>query len=842
MRSLAGVSLRTLARSRRRYALTAVGASLGVAVLFAVLVVSAASRNALDEAIGGQTGSADVVISPTGSFDALLPPDTAAMVRSLPDVETVVSTVGTRSSLRTTGDADADPREDIVFVTGIGDGYQRLHELRRLEGRAPAAGAAEIEIPRALATRRGLDVGDRAQLATPDGPVEVEVTGVLADVGAATANQGTVAFASAETVRGFLGAPGATNGVQVDLAPGVETARWMEEHRDVLAGVSVQDAAELASGFRGFIDSINGALTLIAAIALFVGGFLIYLTFSVAVAERTHVLGTMRALGALEKRVRRMVVVEAALLGAVCGLIGLVVGYGLSVLAVGLVGELLDLDLGGGGPPVGAALFSLAVAVLVAMAAAWLPARRAARVDPVSAMRGGALAIERAPRRWLGPLLGAAGLVLAVAAGSVAGRGLGLLALLAGAVLSVHLAIAPLGRLAGVAIRRLSPGTGTIAVRHLEHERSRSSYTLALVMVAFAAVLAVGASNLAMSDSLDTILDRQASAIQVGAPGALDPSVASELSAVDGVGEISPLRFGNTEITVHERGPDGAPASTRRSRSFLQIVDPATYFEVSSLPYVRGDDGSVRAALAAGGAVVVPTPELNRLGAAVGDTVELSTVDGPAPFEIVGSYAVMGGGFGTIASTVDLERLGGGRVNGFLVSTDGTDVEVVTERIRDTVGARHQLIVDSPADSREYATSQLAGFFSLAYAILAVAAIISLLGLANTLVVAVLARTREIGVLRSYGARRRQLRGMVTIEALVMCAIAVVLALPLAALMAGGLISGQRSTLGAEIGFRYPWALIPPFALGALVVAAAAAAVPARRAARLEIVDTLRAE
>lgn len=845
MRSLAGVSVRALVRSRRRYVLTSVGASLGVAVLFAVLVVSGASRDALDAAIAGQTGRADVVVSPTGSFDATLPAGAAAQVRALPDVVTVVEVAGTRSSLRPVEDTGPleDPRSNIVSLTGWGEGHEELHDLARRSGSAPAAGQPEIEVPLALAERFELEVGDAVRVAAPDGPVEMRVVGILEDRGAATGNQGSVAFTSMATVRTLLGNPEAVTGLQVRLAPGVTPTSWIAANRDQLTGLSVQDAGDLAAGFKSFVDGVNAAMTLVAAIALFVGGFLVYLTFSVAVAERTRMLGTLRALGTVARRVRRMVVLEAALLGTICAGIGLVIGYGLAALAIDMFGGLLDLDLGGLGTPVGPAVVSAALGVLVAVAASWSPARRAARIDPVSAMRGGSLAIERPARRWLGPVLGVVGLVVGLVGGSPTMTGLGLLFLFTGAVLAVHLAIGPLGRVAGGVMRRVSPGTGAIAVRHLERERSRSSYTLALVMVSMSAILAIGATNLAMSDSLDTVLDGQASAIQVGAPGALAAGVQEELAAVEGTGVVSPLRFGETSLRVSTTDAAGNLTSQRAiDESFLQIIEPTTFFEVASLPYTNGDDASVRDALAAGGSIVLSAPDANALGVGLGDEVQVDTVDGPRPFTVAGTYAVFGGGFGTIASAADLEPLGGGRVHGFLVGTDGGDIEALAERIRGQVGERHHLIVDSPADTRAFANGQLAGFFSLAYAILALTAVISLLGLANTLVVAVLSRTREIGVLRSYGARRRQIRRMVTVEAMTMSAIATVLAAPLAAVVGFAVVNAQRDALGAELSFRYPWPLLVPLALGGLAVAALAAAAPSRRASRLAIVDTLRSE
>lgn len=842
MRSLAGVATRTLRRSTRRYVLTAIGATLGVAVLFAILVTSAAGSAALQGAIDGQTGEADVVVSPAGAFDSLLPAGAVDAVRALDGVERAVPSVGFRSAV-TPPDLEADPadpasiRERIVFVTGVGDDFALVNTLAVDEGREPAPGAAEVLVPRRLAESLDVGVGERLEVATPDAPAPVTVVGLLADRGAATSNQGNVLYTSPAFARGVLGTPDGISGIQVVLERGVDTAAWIDTNRGALAGVAVQDASDVAAGFAEFITGVSNALTLVAAVAVFIGGFLVYLTFSVAVAERTRVLGTLRALGATARRVRRLVVGEAAILGVVCSLAGLVLGYGLAGLAMGLVGNLLGLDLGGVGTPFTSAALSVTVGIGVAALAALVPARRAASIDPVSAMRGGALAIERAPRRWLGPALVVTGAALNLSGGSVAVTGVGLLVVLTGAVLSVHLALGPVARVVGAGTARLAPGTGDIAVRHLGRERTRSAFTLALVMVALAVSLSVAATNESMAANLDRVLDRQAGAIQVFAPGAIDDAAASELAAVPGVGTISPVRFGSVDLASAR----GGSATT----TFIQIIDPATYFEVSSFPFVEGDDVSVQAALAAGGAVVLPARDANRLGVAAGDPVEITTRNGPEAFEVAGVYDVVGGGFGAVLATPDLERIGGGRVNGFLVGTDGTDgtdIEKVADAVRATVAGARQLVVDSPADTRAFAEAQLAGFFGIAYAILVVALAISVLGLANTLVVAILDRTREIGVLRSTGARRSQIRRMVTVEAATMALVAFVLSVPLAALVTLGIIDAQRTAVADGLDYVFPWKLLAPLALVTVGVAVLASVLPARRAGRLQIVDALRFE
>ena len=138
------------------------------------------------------------------------------------------------------------------------------------------------------------------------------------------------------------------------------------------------------------------------------------------------------------------------------------------------------------------------------------------------------------------------------------------------------------------------------------------------------------------------------------------------------------------------------------------------------------------------------------------------------------------------------------------------------------------------------AHSQLRGFFSLAYAMLVLAGATGMLGLANTLVFSVLLRTREIGMLRSSGAVRRQIRGMVLVEAATLALVAFLLAIPLGSLLAAGLIAGQRATFGFTVHFTFPWRLVIPVGLIALMIAAVASLLPARRAGRIEVVSALR--
>jgi putative ABC transport system permease protein len=836
LRRLSSVSTRNLVRRKGRYALTASGIALGVAVLFAVQIMSSATTDALDRAVHGTAGDYDVFVRPVGNFDATFGPDMLDRVRALPDVALAGRSTNFRSALAKPGaprDPDAFP--DIAFVEGVDltiDGKARQFSLK--EGRLFNSGAEEVVLGRHIAERIHVGVGDRVAIAAPTGSFELPVVGVLRAEGAGNSSNGDIAFTSIPAAQRLIGKGDVYTSVEVALRDGVDVKPWIERQRVALGdNVTFVEAAEADAGFRGFVAAVNGAMTLGSAIALFVGGFLIFLTFSLAVAERTRTYGTMRALGALPKQVRRVVVTEAALLGLVSGVVGLVLGYGLAALALGLVQNLLYIVLPGLGLPLGPAIFSVAVGVVISVIAAWLPGRRAAALSPVAAMREGSVPDDKAGRPIIGGVLVGVGmlLVFALPSGNSA-RILPTLLVLFGSVMLVPVVLGPLARVLGAVTRRLASGVGAIAVMHLVKQRSRSAYTLALVMIVLAMILAIGTSNVSMSRTIDKVVERQAGgSLQVGAPGALDPAVEGELKAIDGVAATTALRYG--VVDVAEKGA--------LSNQFFTVLDPATYFGIASFPWVDGDDAKVRDAFTRGGAVVLPEQFAVRIDKNVGDTVKIRTNQGVRPFTLAATYAQIGNNIGPAFGVADAALFGAGRPNAFLLKTrDGVDPEQLRRTIVDRLGSKYQLEVQTSERIKEAAHAQLQGFFGLAFALLFVAALVGVLGLANTMVVSVLSRTREVGILRSTGALRRQARGMVLVEASTLALVAYVIALPLGWLLSTGIVVSQRAALGFSIDYVFPFGLIPVLLFMTMLVAGIASLVPARRIGRLQIVEALR--
>lgn len=834
MRRLSTVSTRSLLRRKGRYALTAVGIALGVAIVFAVLVTSTTTDRVLERAVQGAAGDADVIATKVGAFDTAISADLARELSELDGVERAAAVFRVGTSVRCDPDRGTETcgRSSLYGISP--EDARGVHEFRFAEGRAFDTDD-EVVLGPAVASQRDLEVGDRVRLAARGNERVLTVAGVLEETGAGLAGWAT--YTSPETSRDLAGATeGLFNRVDLVLGGDVDVEAWFDSNRGAYGGrILFEPASNVMGDLQTFLGGVQGALTVIAAIALFVGAFLIFLTFSVTVAERTRMYGTLRALGAVPRQIRRLVVGEAAILAAVSALAGVGLGWLLARGSLGFLDALLvDLPrierLEGVVP---SALAAAGLGIGVSVVSAYVPARRAGALTPIGAMRASGAA-EGRPRVWWRAALLVAGIGFLLVPGTTLGTGaLGALLVLLGAVLMLPVGLPVLARLIGTVTHRFARGVGEVGVMHLVKERSRSAYTLGLVMVVLAMILAIATANRSMSASLERVIDEQFGAdLQVTGDAVFEEDVGDELMELDGVEDVSELRYGITELGEGDE-----------ARSiFVVVIDPEAYFDVSSFPWVEGSEEQAREALASGG-VLLDAPTARDLRVEPGNDIAVRTNDGLKTLPVGATYTVFGQGSAIVTSLEEARELfGADRPMGyFLDVTSGRDVDAVGDEVRAMLQG-YEVDVFSAEGTKEFARAQLGGFFGIAYAILVVAAAIGTLGLANTLIVSVLQRTRELGVLRSVGVLRRQLRGMVAVESATLVLVAYVLALPLAWLLAQLTVGGVAETLGFTVELVWWWPLLPVLLLVALVVGGLAALAPARRAGRLDVVDALRFE
>ena len=571
-----------------------------------------------------------------------------------------------------------------------------------------------------------------------------------------------------------------------------------------------------------------------SAVALFVGVFLIYLTLSMAVLERTRLYGMLFALGGTRGQVRRLVLGEAAVLAAVGTASGVVVGLGIGLVLLRVTARLIGLASPALVVPPAVLAVGIAAGFLMTLAASWIPARRAARVSPVEALRNDHEPPHRSVRS---ALVGGALIALGLAVPTPVTRPIlsstAITFVLFGLVLSVPLILSPVARLVGRTTRRLAAAVGEVAVMHLVKERSRSAFTLALVMIVMALAIMLGAAVQSARGALSHQIDAQFGA-DLRVFGTFDANRQAQVAKVAGVRAMTTLSFGSSSHLL---------ADHPELRAYVEVIDPRTYFDVSGFAFVEGDGQRARTAMAGGGTVLLPGVIAQRLHSHPGDTIRLTTTAGVRRFEVGGTYVSFFTGPGIVVSATDGRLFGAGVPGQLELSVQpGERPVVVGQRIATALGRGAGERYQAASLLKQQALGRFDRFTAIFYSILGVAVLIGLLGLANTLAMSVLERTREIGLLRAVGVHRRSIGAMVRVESATLAAVALLLSVPLGAVLTTMVLRGVGASSGYRARFVFPWSSLPIVAALGVVVAVVAAAVPARRASRLDVIAALRTD
>lgn len=851
VRTLQGLGGRLVSERPGRTALTTAGITLGVALFTGCLITTMTSTKGLDGFAAEVNGQADVVAAaPGGTLASIVRPQggeldgsTVETLAALRDVEVAFGLLAVPSSFEGPDGATSQRINRQAAASLVGADLERARDIYPVEleaGRLPADGADEIALPSRVADQIGAQLGGTITVSTSNGPLPVPLVGILAPRGIGRLDR--IGFTSLATARRLAEQPGAITQVALSLADGVDAGAWVEEHQDVAPdGVVLSTTAGSLGALRGQIKALNGSLMVLGAGLLFTAGFLIYLTLAMSVVERTRLYGTMQALGATRRQVRKVVLSEALVIGTIGTAIGLGLGLGVAVALQAATSRLMSLF---GSPELVVSPWALLIGAVVGLgttlASALVPARRAAATDPVAAIRTTAADDPLPSGTWV-----VAVVMFAVGVAALTRRGLppvaaGMVLVLIGAVRLVPFVVRPLARFLGPLIARLSRGAGRVAVQHLVAERTRSAYTLALVMLVMAMAVSISAIYLSFTTSLERQLTTQfGDDLHLTAASTFEPGFVDALADVPGVDRLTTGSSATASFTT-ESGTESGTEDI-----YIGSIDPDTYFDVASFPFTDGAPQDVVEAFARGNAVIVPTATADRLELGAGDAITLNTLDGPVAFEIAATVELSNIPALFVTSSDVAQRLFGATgIEDILVRIDpATTPAAVRGAIEATLGDRATFIVTTSSELKADTRAQVGGGVNSFLVLLFLAGIVGTFGLANTMAVSVTKRYREIGVLRAIGARRRQIRDMAIVEALTLVAVALVLALPLGMLLSKPLLDATRTQLGdITVDYAIPWAIVPILAVIGTAAAVLAAVWPARRAARLDIDAALRFE
>ncbi|TDC64251.1 ABC transporter permease [Streptomyces hainanensis] len=848
--SVLRISLRSFFAHKGRMVLSGLAIVLSVAFVCGTLVFTGTLNTTFDRFFGSLTS--DVRVGPveeehaqeTGRPDTI-PAAVAGRVASVDGVAAADGQVMTEHL--TLVDADGGQVEGSggpTFGADWGPAIQRTMDLA--DGRAPS-GPGEVLLDADTAEREDVAIGDRLEIVAIPGRVEVEVTG-LASFRDTNPGAAFVLLDPAVAAEELLGAADTISTVEVVAADGVSDDELRQRIVSALGdGFHVETRAEGEKALRdevGFLDVVRYAMLGFAGIAVLVGIFLIVNTFSMLVAQRTREIGLMRAIGSSRRQINRSVLIEALLLGVIGSVLGIGAGVGLAVGLMSLMNAVgINMDTSQLTVTAAVPVAGLLVGVVTTLVAAWLPARRAGRVSPMAALRdAGTPADARAGRvrATVGLLLSGAGAAALVAAATADGSSaaasllaLGLLASLVGAVVVAPLLASVVVRAVNAVVLRAFGPVGRMAGRNALRNPRRTGATAGALMIGLALVGGLSVVGSSVVASASDQLDRTVGAdfiVDSMSSQAFTPEAVAAVRGTPGLEHVTELASVNVELTT---------ADGETTEEAVAAADP-TYADDLRAETLSGE----LVAAYRPDHLSVPESFATDHGLAVGDEVTARFVGGETTTLTLGAITsedtVLDQGamylsLDTARAHLPADRMPSSMVL-FAKAEDGREDAAYTalqENLRDFP----MYEVNNQADYKQLLEDEIGALLNIVYALLALAIVVAILGVVNTLTLSVVERTREIGLMRAIGLSRRQLRRMIRLESVVIALFGALLGLGLG--MCWGVTAQRVLALSGFSVLEIPWPTILGVLGASAVVGLAAALVPAFRAGRLPVLRAI---
>ncbi|WP_406321558.1 ABC transporter permease [Streptomyces sp. NBC_01637] len=837
-------ALRNVLAHKARLLMTVLAVMLGVAFVSGTLVFTDTLGNAFrnqsaksyDDVAVAVTTHADRRDEKTSGIDAA----TLKKIRSLDGVATATGRVSGFAGV-------ADPGGKLIgngwsntggnFSPGA-NGKDASYTF--VDGTGPV-GDGRIALDKETAKKGAYEVGHRVRVAT-NGPVkEYTLAGIFTtEDGAVNAGGSLVLFDTPVAQQLYL-KPGWFQDITVTAAAGASDQKLLDAvepllPKDATARTGKVLADDQAKQIEDGLGNLNTMLLAFAAIALFVGIFLIANTFTMLVAQRTKELALLRAVGASRRQVKRSVLLEAAVVGALASVIGFLLGIG---LATGLRSA---MSLIGGKIPAGPLVISplavgaaLGVGVLITVLAAWLPARRAAKIAPVAAMSSvHAVATTKSlvVRNSIGgvlTLLGAAGIVAGAAAGSD-GRtiiGAGAFVALIGVIVLIPLLSRPVIALVRPLLQKLFGVSGKLAAQNAVRNPRRTGATASALAIGLTLVTGISVLGVTLGQAVDRMTTDNIKAdymISMASGDSLDESALTALEKSDAVSAVSPQQAASIRVEGAYHAASG--------------VTPGDVQKVFSVKTVSGSLDSL-----ADGEIAVGDKTAKSNGWKPGTSLPVTYDDDKKGTLKVGAVYEENEFLSPVLMPKNILDAHQSRpdIREIWLKTDGGASKANEQAVVDALGDNPAMSVMDRQDIRDMFGGFINTALNIMYGLLAMALIIAVLGVVNTLAMSVFERQQEIGMLRAIGLDRRKVKRMIRLEAVVISVFGAVIGVALGTFLGWAI---GRTLASAIPGYALviPWDRIAVFLVLAALVGVLASLWPARSAARLNMLTAIKTE
>ncbi|WP_217242378.1 ABC transporter permease [Streptomyces sp. AC555_RSS877] len=838
-------ALRNVLAHKARLLMTVLAVMLGVAFVSGTLVFTNTISEAYQKSSAKGFDQVDVAVEAELQEDK---GDTvgkrAELTQALLDESTKVP--GAASAIGVVNGFTAIADKDGKLIGGgfqsQGGNYWGTKDPRYplVSGRTPS-GAGQVLIDSETAKRAGYQVGDTVRISV-DGPVlDPEITGIFTTDDGNVAAGGSLALFDTATAQRLFGKAGTYDQIDVRAKAGVSQAALKAEldkalPKDTVETTTGQELSDSqAEAISASMSGLKQGLLVFAGIALFVGTFIIANTFTMLVAQRTKELALLRAVGASRRQVTRSVLVEAFVVGVVAAVTGLAAGVGIGAGLRSLMGSLGATVPDG--PLIvtpGTVLAALAVGVLVTMLAAWLPGRRAAKIPPVAAMssvHAQATAKSLVLRNTLGALFSGAGVAVVLAATTMSGSdgqapmGLGAVLLIIGVFILTPLLSRPLIA-AAAPLLRVFGVSGKLARQNSVRNPRRTAATASALMIGLTLITGMTV----MAGSLQKSIDKMAASairadyvVSMANGNELSLDVEKKLGRVDDVTATSPLRNAPSRIDGETEYLTGVTGGTIRELTDLKVDSGA--FEVGGTQVVVDDRTATSHGWKAGSRFTVAYED--------GKKQELRVAGVYEGNEMIQGIILDN-------ATLSPHQTDPADMQVMVKTSDGAS-SATKDKLEKALGANPAIKVQDKKDLSNEIAQMFTLMLNMLYGLLAMAVLIAVLGVINTLAMSVFERSQEIGMLRAIGLDRKGIKRMVRLESLVICLFGGILGIGLGVFFgwaAGELLGASLATYELVL----PWARMAVFLLLAATVGVLAALWPARRAARLNMLAAIKAE
>jgi putative ABC transport system permease protein len=823
--------------------------TLGVSFVAGSFVLADSMRKTFDNLFTELTADVDLEVRAALTVDrleAVRDPISASIADDVAAVEGVEIVEPGLARFAQLLDADGDPIETQgAPALGVSwTGPSGISGVVLKDGAAPH-GPGEVAVDKATADKADYEVGDDVGIVFDTGTETFQIVGLVGLGNADGFGGATLAMFDPATAQEVLGAGDTYDTIDLKLADGADRATVQAAIEDILPPLTEvvtgeQVSEEAADDINTIISIFGNGLLAFAFITTFVSAFIINNVFGITISQRLRELALMRAVGASTRQVRRMIVAEALIISITATVLGILGGLG---VAKGLVA--LFNAAGAGFPDTALVLqprtviFAVLVGVGITLLSVLVPARRAAKIPPVAAMRPelGFAALGASRRLIAGAVVTVVGVVLFLVGLFLSPGGtIGLIALAGGGALAIFLGIAslsttvarPVSRLLGAPIQKMFGTPGRLARENASRAPRRTARTASALMIGIALVSAASVFASSLRDTFSRTLDRAVTADYIVTDESfqgLPPLVEENMAALDVLQAVSPFRFIFATVDDDDKQ--------------FSAVDPVAFPQLADLDVTAGDFE----ALDDDGLMVHRDPA-DDLDLAVGDTVEATFQNGvERTLTVSGIFDDGSLGANWYISLATLEAVSDLPPRDQFVLAklaDGVDPDIARPEIQAALDEFPQADLQSNAEFREQQEEQINQLLAIITGLLSMAMLIAIIGIAITLALSVFERTREIGLLRAVGMTRRQLRRTVRWEAVIVSVFGAVVGIVV------GLALGIALSLAVPTsiidGITVPYSTIVAVVIGAVLAGVLAAWYPARKASKMDVLQAIATE